>query len=177
MIDPILEFLEETYGYAPPSHIYRPIGEARAWWGGMWEPFHAATEHHTGLAPRRREMYKMGMAKKICEDWAGCHLCVCSDLTKKYERIYRGRCDEVLAMLENNPSVEKGEYCMVCDISMLPPLEEKKQDVSAMVLMLAAIIDEDKSIAEAAEAAMEAGLPRNEVYKAKLKIQDMFEEE
>lgn len=117
------------------------------------------------------------LMKQICEDWAGCDLCVCSDLTKKYERIYRGKCNEVLAMLEGNPSVEKGEYCMVADLSMLPPMEEKKQDVSAMVLMLAAIIDEDKSIAEAAEAAMEAGLPRNEVYKAKLKIQDMFEEE
>jgi len=117
------------------------------------------------------------LVKQICEDWTGCDLCVCSDLTKKYERIYRGKCDAVLAMLENNPSVEKGEYCIVCDLSMLPPPEEKKQDVSAMVLMLAAIIDEDKSIAEAAEAAMKAGLPRNEVYKAKLKIQDMFEEE
>lgn len=117
------------------------------------------------------------LVKQICEDWAGCDLCVCSDLTKKYERIYRGRCDQVLAMLENNPSVEKGEYCIVCDISMLPVLEEKKQGVSAMVLMLAAIIDEDASISEAAQKALDAGLPRNEVYKAKLKIQDMFEEE
>lgn len=78
MIHPILEFLEEEYGYAPPSHIYSPILEARAWWGGMWEPFHAATEHHTGMAPRRREMYKMGMAKKICEDWA---TVLCNDKT------------------------------------------------------------------------------------------------
>ncbi len=78
MIHPILEFLEETYGYAPPAHIYRPITEARAWWSGMWEPFHAATEHHAGLAPRRREMYKMGMAKKICEDWA---TVLCNDKT------------------------------------------------------------------------------------------------
>ena len=78
MIDPILEFLEETYGWAPPSHIYRPINKARAWWAGMWEPFHAATEHHAGLAPRRREMYKMGMAKKVCEDWA---TVLCNDKT------------------------------------------------------------------------------------------------
>ena len=117
------------------------------------------------------------LVRQICEDWAGCDMCVCSDLTKKYERIYRGKCDAVLSMLENNPSVEKGEYCIVIDLSRLPPLEEKKQDVSAMVLMLAAIIDEDASISEAVQKAMDAGLPRNEVYKAKLKIQDMFEEE
>ncbi len=78
MIDPILEFLEETYGWAPPSHVYRPILKARAWWAGTWEPFHAATEHHAGMAPRRREMYKMGMAKKICEDWA---TVLCNDKT------------------------------------------------------------------------------------------------
>lgn len=78
MIEPILEFLEETYGWAPPMHLYRPIAKARAWWAGMWEPFHASTEHHTGLAPRRREMYKMGMAKKVCEDWA---TVLCNDKT------------------------------------------------------------------------------------------------
>ena len=78
MIYPILEFLEEEYGYAPPAHIYESIKQARAWWSGTWEPFHATLEHHAGLAPRRREMYKMGMAKKICEDWA---TVLCNDKT------------------------------------------------------------------------------------------------
>ena len=78
MIYPILEFLEEEYGYAPPAHIYEPVKQARAWWSGAWEPFHATLEHHAGLAPRRREMYKMGMAKKICEDWA---TILCNDKT------------------------------------------------------------------------------------------------
>ncbi len=117
------------------------------------------------------------LVKQIAEDWAGCDLCVCSDLTKKYERIYRGSAEQVLSMLENNPSVEKGEYCIVCDISMLPPLEEKQQAADAMVLMLAKIINEDAAISEAAQFALESGCPRNEVYKAKLKIQEMFEEE
>lgn len=78
MIHPILEFLEEEYGYAPPAHIYEPVRQARAWWSGTWEPFHTTVEHHSGLAPRRREMYKMGMAKKICEDWA---TVLCNDKT------------------------------------------------------------------------------------------------
>ena len=117
------------------------------------------------------------LVEQICQDWPGCSLCVCSDLTKKYERIYRGSCDAVLQMLRGNPSVEKGEYCIVCDLSMLPAPQEKKAEASAMVTMLAAIIDEDATIAEAAQAAIDSGLPRNEVYRAKLKIQDMFEEE
>ena len=117
------------------------------------------------------------LIKQICEEWSGCSLCVCSDLTKKYERIYRGSAEEVLKMLEGNPSVEKGEYCIVCDISMLPPLEEKLPPVDAMILMLAKIINEDAEIADAAQFALDSGCPRNEVYKAKLKIQEMFEDE
>lgn len=113
---------------------------------------------------------------QICAEWPGCKLCVCSDLTKKYERIYRGSCQQVLEMLEGNPSVEKGEYCIVCNLSDLPPLEEKPQAISAMVQMLAAIIEDEASIADAAQRALDAGCPRNEVYKAKLQIQDMFEE-
>jgi len=117
------------------------------------------------------------LVKQICEEWSGCDLCVCSDLTKKYERIYRGSAEEVLQMLEGNPSVEKGEYCIVCDISMLPPMEEKQQAVDPMILMLAKIVGEDADIADAAQFALESGCARNEVYKAKLKIQEMFEEE
>ena len=117
------------------------------------------------------------LVKQIAEDWPGCMLCVCSDLTKKFERIYRGEASQVLEMLEGNPSVEKGEYCIVCDLSPLAPLEEKKPPLDATVVMLSAILNDDCSIAEAAQAALDAGCPRNEVYRAKLRIQEMFEEE
>lgn len=118
------------------------------------------------------------LVRQIATDWADCDICVCSDLSKKYERIYRGSASEVLGMLENNPGVEKGEYCIVCDLSALPPMEEKAQPAAdAMLLMLAKIINEDAEIAEAAAYAIECGCPRNEVYKAKLKIREMFEGE
>ena len=118
------------------------------------------------------------LVRQIGEDWPGCMLCVCSDLTKKYERIYRGSAEAVLSMLEENPSVEKGEYCIVADLSALPPPEEeKKSPMDATVALLAAILNDECSISEAAQAAIESGCPRNEVYRAKLRIQDMFEEE
>ena len=80
-------------------------------------------------------------------------------------------------MLEANPSVEKGEYCIVADLSALPPEEEHRAPLDATVVMLAAILNDECSIAEAAQAAIDSGCPRNEVYRARLKIQDMFEEE
>lgn len=116
------------------------------------------------------------LVEQIAAAWPGCTLCVCSDLTKKFERIYRGDPEEVLAALRANPSVEKGEYCLAADLSTLPPMEEKGPPLDATVVMLAAILNDEASVSEAAQRALDAGCPRNEVYRAKLRIQEMFEE-
>ena len=116
------------------------------------------------------------LAAALAEKWPECSLCVCSDLTKRYERIYRGTAPAVLAELKANPSVEKGEYCLATDLSMLPPLEEAAPKLEAAAFMLTRILEGD-DLREAASAATEAGYTRNEVYKAKLKISELFEEE
>ena len=111
----------------------------------------------------------------LAEKWPECLVCVCSDLTKRYERIYRGSAPAVLAELKANPSVEKGEYCLAVDISMLEPAEAPVQRPEAAAFMLARILDGDE-LPQAASAALEAGYARNEVYRAKLRISEMFEE-
>lgn len=113
---------------------------------------------------------------QIAEVWPQCMLCVCSDLTKRYERMYRGTAPEVLAQLSANPNVDKGEYCMAVDISMLPPMEERPApQITAELFLLSRILEGD-DFDEAVDAAKEAGYPRNELYKAKLKVSEMFEE-
>ncbi|MBQ8108716.1 MAG: 16S rRNA (cytidine(1402)-2'-O)-methyltransferase [Clostridia bacterium] len=112
----------------------------------------------------------------IAEKWPGCLLCVCSDLTKRFERIYRGKAATVLAQLRGNASVEKGEYCLAADISTLPPLEAETARPDAAAWMLSRML-EGESLRDAAEEALNAGYPRNAVYRAKLKISGMFEEE
>ena len=111
----------------------------------------------------------------IAGKWPECMLCVCSDLTKRYERIYRGAAGAVLGQLRANASVEKGEYCLAVDISMLPPVEAPIQRPGVTAWMLERVL-EGEELREAAAAALEAGYPRNEVYRAKLKIGEMFEE-
>ena len=111
----------------------------------------------------------------IAGKWPECMLCVCSDLTKRYERIYRGAAGGVLEQLRANASVEKGEYCVAVDISMLPPVEVPVQRPGVTAWMLERVL-EGEELREAAAAALEAGYPRNEVYRAKLKIGEMFEE-
>lgn len=115
------------------------------------------------------------LVAQLAEKWPDCRLCVCSDLTKKFERLYRGPAPEVLSALRANPAVEKGEYCMAVDISMLSPAEPLSERVNAAAWMLERMLD-GASIREAAEAAMAGGYPRNEVYRARVRIGEMFED-
>ena len=115
------------------------------------------------------------LVERIAEKWPECLLCVCSDLTKRYERIYRGPAPEVLGRLRDNPGVEKGEYCLAADISMLPPPEAPAARPDAAAFMLSRMLD-DVDLPDAAEAALEQGYARNDVYRARLKIREMFEE-
>lgn len=114
------------------------------------------------------------LVEQLCQTLPGCRLAVCCDLTKRYEKIYRGECREVLSALSANPNVEKGEYCVVFDLSPLPPLPEEAPRMPAEARLLMGLLEE-KELDEAAQEAMSEGYPRNEVYRARLKIREMFE--
>ena len=117
------------------------------------------------------------LVEQMTETWPGCSLCVCSDLSKKFEKFYRGDAREVLTQLQSNPSVEKGEYCIVADLTGVPIPRQAAVIPDATVCMLAAMLNGDMNIADAARAALDAGCPRNEVYRAKLRIREMFDAE
>lgn len=119
------------------------------------------------------------LTEAMAEVWDGCSLLVCCDLTKRFENLLRGDARTVLERLRANPSVEKGEYCIVADLSALPPAVSPAPVLPALGYMLSLILDEDHpaDLSEAAARALESGCPRNEVYRAKLRIQELFEEE
>lgn len=48
----------------------RHIAVWDAWWRGKYAPFHEYLENDCAGHPVRREMFRMNMAKKVCEDWA-----------------------------------------------------------------------------------------------------------
>ena len=100
---------------------------------------------------------------------------VMCDLTKKFERIYRGAPHSVLEELEANANVEKGEYCVV--LEMPEPVQEEAQvkSLTCELEILQAMLD-GADMREACEAAS-ANWSRNEIYKAKLKIKSFLEEE
>jgi len=115
------------------------------------------------------------LVEAVCQTLPGCRLAVCCDLSKLYEKIYRGPCEAVLDALRENPNVEKGEYCLVIDLSPLPPVEKKAETPAADVAMLRAILN-GADLDAAEEAAREAGCPRNDIYRAKVRIRDLFED-
>lgn len=117
------------------------------------------------------------LTAELAELWPESRLCVCSDLTKRYEHIYRGSAPEVLAALRDNPSADKGEYCAVVDLSALPPMEEPKAPALSAELFLMSRVLEGDDLRQAMDAAREQGYPRNELYRAKLKLEELFEEE
>ena len=114
------------------------------------------------------------LVEQFCEVLPESRLCVCCDLTKRYEKIYRGECREVLSALSANPNVEKGEYCVVFDLSRLSPLPEERPRMPAEARLLMGLLEE-KELDEAADEALGEGYSRNEVYRARLKIKEMFE--
>lgn len=65
----INEEILSLLGMANPSY-YAKIDEWESWWKGHDRNFHEFCESASGGQLVRRELYRMNMAKKICEDWA-----------------------------------------------------------------------------------------------------------
>ena len=116
------------------------------------------------------------LTRAIAEVLPDARLLVCCDLTKKYELLLRGTPGDVLAQLEANPNVEKGEYCLVLE---LPPRDEQPPEpeaapLSAEMQLLERMLA-GESLSEAARA-LSGSLPRNELYRAKLSVKTFLEE-
>lgn len=70
MKEEILNHLAETVGTAVGPGTYAKIEEWLSWWRGTDRSFHYYWENGAGGYPIRRELFRLNMAKKICEDWA-----------------------------------------------------------------------------------------------------------
>ena len=116
------------------------------------------------------------LVRVIAETLPGCMVSASCDLTKLYEKTIRGTADEVLDMLESNEKAEKGEYCLVLDMSGVE-LETEREKTSAS--LEAQLFEEMLSGCDmrlAAQTLMERGYKRNEVYKARTNVQRFFDD-
>ena len=86
------------------------------------------------------------------ETYPNADICLCNDLTKKYEKTYRGSPETVLEELSQNPSAQKGEYtCVVSlntDTTTEDPTETETLSLEAQLIDI--IIRENCTLKEAA---------------------------
>jgi 16S rRNA (cytidine1402-2'-O)-methyltransferase len=102
-------------------------------------------------------------------------VCLCNDLTKKFERIYRGTPEEVLSELADNPNAEKGEYVGVVwleapkdgELTEAAPIEEISIEARLVDLMI-------KENITLKEAVSRLGGSRNAAYAASLALKKLF---
>ena len=152
------------YGFVP-----RENGEIRKLWGRILsDSVKTAVFYESPM----RILTTLASLREASPD---AKLCVCNDLTKLHERIYRGSPDEVISELETNPNYQKGEYTIVIQ----PPESsgEKRNTLLPEALLLDCILREDCSIKDAVAAVTKQGVySKKELYAAGMRLRDMLAE-
>ncbi|MCL1857761.1 MAG: 16S rRNA (cytidine(1402)-2'-O)-methyltransferase [Oscillospiraceae bacterium] len=120
------------------------------------------------------------------ENLLDCNICLCNDLTKKFERIYRGSPVKILDELRNNPSAEKGEYTIVIDVietAQTPvgvagtPFQKGALSISIESVIVDVMIKQKCTVKDAVKyiASDSAyNFSKNEIYAASLNLKKMF---
>jgi len=127
-------------------------------------------------SPKRIIKTFEGVAKNLPD----CDICLCNDLTKKFERIYRGSPVKILEELRENPSTTKGEYTIVIetqtpvgDIAADTPFQKGALAMEAIVVDV--MIKQKCTIKDAVKyIADNYDLSKNEIYAASLNLKKMF---
>ncbi|NLL38892.1 MAG: hypothetical protein GX254_04855, partial [Clostridiales bacterium] len=101
-------------------------------------------------------------------------ICLCNDLTKLHERIYRGRPREILNELRANEKADKGEYTIVLSRSVAPE-ENSPEDLSHEARIVDVMLKEGCTVKEAVSLLAERTKnPKKELYAASLRLRKLF---
>lgn len=113
----------------------------------------------------------------FAEEAPDAELCLCNDLTKLYERVYRGKPLSVLEELDDNPSAEKGEYTLVAFFGRSKPHEEERGAPSHEAMIVERVVKNGGSVKEAVNALAEihkGEIAKKEFYAASLRLRSLF---
>ena len=70
VITEFIKYLNETKNWNLRSDYYSYIDMWKSWWEGYVPSFHEYKETGVDGVRRNRQLFRMNMAKQICEDWA-----------------------------------------------------------------------------------------------------------
>ena len=114
----------------------------------------------------------------FAEETPGAELCLCNDLTKMYERIYRGTPEKILNELQGNPSAEKGEYTLAADLGGAPEAAAESA-LSYESMLVDHIIKNGSSLKEAVNALAQTykgSIAKKDFYAAALNLRSALDD-
>lgn len=96
-------------------------------------------------------------------------ICVCRELTKKFETIYRGTVSEVRSMLVHDPQQQRGEFVVVIQ----GVGEQTSRETGELSRVLGILLDHGLPVKEASGiTAQITGARKNDLYQLALKLKE-----
>lgn len=112
--------------------------------------------------------------EKVLEILDNPYICLCNDLTKKFEKKYYGNAFEVLELLKKNKNSELGEYVLLIEKNK-DVVQDKKDIPSIESLIVDEIIKSNCTVKDAIKKVSEKQkIGKNEVYNASLNLKRLF---
>ena len=112
--------------------------------------------------------------EKIMEELDNPNICLCNDLTKKFEKKYYGRVNKVLEELKNNSNHELGEYVLVIEKNAKEEIKEEVISIEALIID-EMIKNNELTMKDAVKVVSEKyHYNKNLVYNASLNLKKMF---
>jgi 16S rRNA (cytidine1402-2'-O)-methyltransferase len=119
----------------------------------------------------------MSTLSVLKEKLPSAQICLCNDISKKFERIYRGTAEEILAEIFENPSAEKGEY--TCVVNLKISLTDELHETNSYSLesqLVDIIVKTGCTLKEASQKLHETRkkISKKEIYSAMLNLKELL---
>ena len=114
------------------------------------------------------------LLEKVNEILDNPYVCLCNDLTKKFEKKYYGKASDVIKELNNNPNSELGEYVLLVEKNEIVIENEDKMTIESMIID--EMIKSNCTMKDAVKLVSEKyKINKNEVYNASLRLKSLFD--
>ena len=114
------------------------------------------------------------LLEKVNEVLDNPNVCLCNDLTKKFEKKYYGKTIDVIKELNNNPNSQLGEYVLLIEKNKKVIEKEEKATIESMIVD--EMIKSNCTMKDSVKLVSEKHkINKNEVYNASLRLKTLFD--
>lgn len=113
------------------------------------------------------------LLEKVLEVLDNPYVCLCNDLTKKFEKKYYGKTSDVINELNSNPNSELGEYVLLIEKNTVTLSNTNEFSMESMIVD--EMIKANCTMKDAVKLVSEKyHLSKNEVYNASLRLKGLI---